>query len=168
MRAKAISLSASSGSPVLAVDPARVPQWADLAHAPDVATAIKWVWGEGKHTAYTARDPEDVDKLSAAAREGKDVVFVVDEYRPYGSAHSAPMGLLVLCREHRHSRADVLLGSQKITDMSSEILSAADVVHHGRVGAPRILEYLRTEYGLDVAKVAALGRGEWIETKMGF
>lgn len=167
MREHVMATAASSGRAVIVANPARVPQWADLHFEEDVAEVIEAAWGRGEHVAC-APSSEDLERLCAACRAGKDVILAIDELRPYASAHSAGDELVILARQHRWARCDLLMGTQSIGDVRTDLLAAVDTIHTGRVTSPRLLDYLKREYGLDPEMVTKLERGQFHPTKMGF
>jgi DNA helicase HerA-like ATPase len=155
-----------TGRTLVIVDPARVPTWRYVPHAKSLTDCVRRAWS-GKHVAFDA-SPSDLEGLCRAARAGKDIILAIDELRPYASSHVVGDDLVILARQHRHCRVDLLLGTQSIGDVRTDLLAAVDTVYTGRVTSPRLLDFLKREWGLDPSRVQALDRGEWIETRMGF
>lgn len=172
-RARELAARASkeTGWPILVHDPARAKVWADLPHAETLDEALQALYKRRDHVAYSTNDPPLVDRLAAALLECGGAVFVLDELRVVSTAHSAPRNLVLLARQWRHAGGRgvrLLMLTQRINDCAGDLISACARIDTGRCSAPRILDYLESEFALGRAQVQALPRGEFISTSMGF
>jgi DNA helicase HerA-like ATPase len=171
MRAALAEAVRSSGKPAIVLDPGRVDQWLDLPRGGGLVDIHRIAWKERGHVAagLLAEDAERLAKaLEATGREAGGFIYVIDELREYASHKVVGENLVLLARRHRHARVDLMLGTQSIGDVRTDLLSAVDTIYTGRNVAPYNLDTLRQRFGLDPERVKALNRGEFLRTGMGF
>jgi hypothetical protein len=168
MRRRAVDLVEATGWPMIVVDPALVDTWRDLPHERSIRPVIERAWRLRSHVAWETSDPESLDRLARAARLAGEAIIVIDELRPFASSSAVGTELVILARQHRHSGVHLLMGTQCIADVRTDLLAAVGVLWHGRITAPRLLDFLHREYGLDPAELQKLGRGEFVRTALGF
>lgn len=159
-----------SGYPLLVIDSARVDRYAAMHHAATVRETVERIWGEGLHTAYTPEDPEDFDRLAAAARAGKNVVIEIDELKnvlPSTRSMSLPFQLMV--RLWRHSNIPAIYATtQSYADAARPLRAVASEWYFFRMTAPADLDAIRQDHGLDPVELAQLPKYEFKHVKAGF
>jgi hypothetical protein len=146
--------AAADGKPILAIDPQRVAQLADLPHAESVREACNALWGAGRHVAYTPEGEEDFDALFRAVRAGKNVHVLVDEARFFMSGRTVPPGFNLFARVYRHAFCDVVCTSQSYQDAGRPVKAVVGEWRVGRMTSPADLEALRVDWNLDPAEIA--------------
>lgn len=160
-----------TGAPCIVLDPGRVDQWRGVPHAKTLAEVHRAAWVRRESVALAA-SPEDCETLCEALEKtgaaAGGFTLVIDELREYASSNRVGDKLVLLARRHRHAKVSMLLGTQSIGDLRTDLISAVDTIHTGRNMAPYNLETLKTRYGLEPEKLKALGRGEFITTYTGF
>ena len=147
--------------PALIIDSQGVAQFNDVPHADSVVQAITWVWKEGRHAAYTPTGVEEVNQLAGAIRRGKRVHVLVDEARYWMSAHSITPEISRLMRVWQHSQITIRLTSQRLEDIHQDAIACTTKLYAFRTVAPRTLERLERDFGLDPNKVKSLPRGSY-------
>lgn len=158
------------GWPVLIVDSAEVHNLADVPlHSTE--DAIEALWREPRgHARVVPRDIEEMDRLMRAVRAGKRVVVVVDEAHFWLSAQSGVSGELVkLMRATQHAQVDLILTTQHLTgDVPQSALSCTTDLYVFRCTAPRVLQTLDREYGLEREQVRNLPQFHFLHVSTGF
>lgn len=147
--------------PALVVDSQSV---GTLAHVPHVATvreAITKVWKEGTHAAIVPESVEQVSALAGACRRGKRVHILIDEARYWMNAHSITPELSRLMRVWQHSEITVHLTSQRLEDIHQDAIACTTRLYAFRCVAPRTLERLQKDFGMNPDEISQLPRGEY-------
>lgn len=100
---------------------------------------------------------------------GRDVALLVDEAHYWLSSGSRASTLLRLLRATQHTRANVFLTTQYLgTDVPQSAFACATELWVFRTYAPRSLETLRREYGIDPAVVRTLPQGGFVRVRTAF
>lgn len=169
--------SARDGRPIWALDQAKTfntptgPSF-PVAPSPSLEAACRRIW-DGKHTLYSPAEEKEIDSICLFLREmrerrqGHGVILLVDEIRYYSSSHFCSRELILAARQWRHLSLSIVANTQRIQDVNGELVAAATMVYTGCCKSPRILEYLRKEFGLDEAQVQALPERKFLETRIG-
>jgi hypothetical protein len=158
------------GVPLAVIDPARTPTLESVRHYARLEDWIRALWAPGARApveAAHALEEEDAPRFFRACAAAGRLVLLIDESRWYASAHAMPQELRRLIRAHRAFELDLLVTTQHYADLAQEVWACADRLIVFRTMAPRALERLRAEYGLDPEVLRHLGRGESVTLDLG-
>lgn len=158
---------ALDGRPALILDAQADPKFSGIPEAPTVDAAIRRVWGDGLHARIIPRTLDDARRLAAAAHAGGRCHVLIDEAAFWMRANSVPEELGRGMRAHRHSQTTWRFTTQHLADIPPLALQCASRMEVFRCSSPSVLERLSREYGLDAAKVQALGRGDHLTWSAG-
>ncbi len=157
--------------PLIFVDSGEVRQFASLPRygIEDLCRAV-WEPPRVEHARFVPENPEEMARLCEAIRHGRDAVVLIDEAAFWFGSHTASGSpLLRLLRSTQHSRTDIFLTTQHLSgDVPAAALSCTSELIVFRCNAPRVLDVLEREYGLDRRQVANLEPLEFIRHRLGF
>jgi len=156
------------GFPLLALDPGRVKQLEDIPEAENIRELVYAVWDRGVHTRYCPESDAEWDKVWSLLRKLGRCIVLVDEARYFMSAHRLSLPAVLATRILRHLKVSVILTTQSYGDIPRGIASVAGELYVYRCTAPRDLERLKEDHGLDPAEVAALPQYQAKYVKVGF
>ena len=159
---------AANGRPALVVNSQAVGNFSDVPHVFTVREAVVSLWSEGRSVAFVPRSEEDFDLLMRAVRAAGRVNVLIDESFYWASSRYISPAFSQLLRTHQHSDVIVRATTQHVADVPQEALQTVTALYVFRCSAPRALDRLRTEFGLDSSAVSALPQGGFIEHRLGF
>lgn len=154
--------------PLLVIDPAGVWNFEGMVHAPSLEVVVEMLWTTREDVAWTPPSPAEFDRAMEAVRAGGRVVVLIDEVRWYASAQYLSRPLSVLARTWRHAEVLLYMTTQRFGDLHQDLVACLSELRVFRCSAPRDLERLSREFGIDREKVAGLGRHESIPHVVGF
>ena len=166
----AARLSRERRVPVLVVDSAEVHNLASVPRA-SIKEAIRACWESPRGNArLVPRDLREMNRICSVVRAGGNIVLLVDEANFWLSAQSGVSGDLTrLMRATQHAQVDVILTTQHLTgDVPQVALSCTSALYVFRCTAPRVLQTLEREFGMDRAAIASLPQFSYIPQRIGF
>ena len=157
-----------TGFPVLALDPGRVRQLEDIPEAESFRELVYAVWDRGTHSRICPESEESWNRVWTAIRKLGRCIVLVDEARFFVNAFKMSLPAVLATRVLNHLRVSIILTTQSYGDLPRSLSSVATELHVFRCTAPRDLERLREDYGLDPAEIAALPQYTCKVVKVGF
>lgn len=128
----------------------------------DWRAAIAGVWQARRHVRFIPDGPDDVERIAAAAFEGRNVVLLLDEIGVWSSGRSIGDRLGELIRSARHRDVSLFVTTQYAGDVPSFVLQCADEARIFRHTSRRALERISEEFHLDEEQVRALPPYEFV------
>ena len=164
-----------TGWPLLVVNWQGVATFSRVRSVDTLAGAVDSLWSLGSSCQWRPPSLDEFARLMDAVIEGGKVNVLIDEARWCLSAASISRPLSLLLRSTQHTgdvaRAlplNVRLTTQAFRDLHSDALACVEELIVFRCTAPRDLERLRGEYGMDSQAVRSLPRFEFIRQLAGF
>ena len=132
--------------------------FAGIEKVDSVEDAVHRVWYDGKHTAFTPKEPEEVEALARAVLAGKDVHFFIDEIAFWLTSHRGSQSDLTrLFRSYRHARSTIQFTTQHFSgDIPQEVISCNVELFIFRSLSMSVAERLEKTYGIDSKEVMNL------------
>ncbi len=150
------------------LDAAGVRSFDAVPRAESIAEASR-VWRDGGPLAWTPESADEVDRIARAALAAPGTVLLVDEAHYWLSAATRSSALLRLMRASRHARAQLHLTTQYLgSDIPQPALACASDLFVFRTTAPRSLELLRSQWGIEPRRASGLPRGGYLRVRSGF
>lgn len=118
---------------------------------------------------WTPQEPDDVGELCETLRTQKlSVSLLHDEAWYVWSAHHTTKGVGAWLRTTLHHGGDGYYTSQRYGDLSGDAHAVTDILHVFRCTAPRDLQRLATERGMDPRQVSTLPKFHCLPVRSGF
>ncbi len=159
-----------TGFPMIIIDPARAWNFTKYHHAATVRELVDRVWRDGQHTAYTPEDPAEIVLILKAARKGRQVIIVLDEFKDLiPSPRSIPHVLQAIFRLWRHLEiAEILAATQCYTDAARPFKGSVSKWKIFRLPPGPDQDDCCRDFKLDPARVGTLAEEEAIDIVTGF
>jgi len=157
-----------TGFPILALDPGRVAQLEDIPEAESFRELVYSVWDRGVHSRICPESEASWDRVWQAVRRLGRCIVLVDEARFFVNAFKLSLPAVQATRILNHLQVSLILTTQSYGDIPRSLSSVATELWVFRCTAPRDLERLREDHGLDPAEVAALPKWSFKYVKVGF
>lgn len=141
----------------------------DMPVAGSVGEAIELIWQQGTHCRWTPDDPDELERVAAAARELRGAVLLVDESSDYlHSGTKRRSRVLKLIRTHRHSDVWLLFTTQHFSgDVPQAAFGGGPLVYVFNTTGPAALEQLQRRWGVPPELAASLDAGQCFVLRTG-
>lgn len=145
--------------PCLVLDSEGANNLSDIPRAPDMAGVFHSLYGRRRNVRYVPAGEEDVERLAAGVRDGRNLVFLVDEFGYWASSHKILPSMKKILRAHNHANIHLHATTQYLSDLAPLALQCYDHLYVFRTISARGIERLQDEYRVPPEKVYSLAPG---------
>lgn len=148
--------------PCLVLDSEGANNLADIPRAMTLQDVFDRLYNGRQNVRYMPEGEEDVERLAAGVRAGRNLVFLIDEFGYWASYRKILPSIARILRGHRHANIYLHATTQYLSDLAPLALQCYDNLYVFRNQSARGIERLQDEYLIPPEKIQNLPPGDCI------